>query len=253
MGTLAHATQAVKGAFPQPLLPGVALLRSLQAGAACVWWKEGGGRSSPYFPLVQGQALLHAEGMGTVEWGAIVSGTACRWISAAAPQPMRSPLACHRLLRMVPSLAPQHAFTRDVWRAILSHTREWLTNPGARYPGPVLEQLMAPTSGVRHALHRVSALTEQLNDEVLDLALEPLRVLYPQTHIPPAGTSNRLGHLGLQRRVEAAHPGGVVERWLTPRNPSAAEGHWYLHQLLFLPRAAPEHRWQNPYHTHPER
>ena len=34
MGTLAQATQAVKGAFPQPLLPSVALLRSLQAGAA---------------------------------------------------------------------------------------------------------------------------------------------------------------------------------------------------------------------------
>ena len=34
VGTLAHATQAVKGAFPQPLLPGVALLRSLPAGAA---------------------------------------------------------------------------------------------------------------------------------------------------------------------------------------------------------------------------
>ena len=126
---------------------------------------------------------------------------------------MRSPPACHRLLRMVPSLAPQHAFTRDVWKAILSNTREWLTNPGARYPpGPVLEQLTAPTPGVRHALHRASALTEQLNDEVLDLALEPLRVLYPQTHMPPAGTSNRLGRLGLQRRVEAAHPGGVVEQ-----------------------------------------
>ena len=82
---------------------------------------------------------------------------------------------------------------------------------------------------------------------------QPLRVLYPQTHIPPAGTSNRLGRLGLQRRVEAAHPGGVTEQWLTLRNPSAAEGHWYLHQLLFLPRAAPEHRRQNPYHTHPER
>ena len=78
-------------------------------------------------------------------------------------------------------------------------------------------------------------------------------MLYPQTHIPPAGTSNRLGRLGLQRRVEAAHPGGVVEQWLTLRNPSAAEGHWYLHQLLFLPRAAREHGWQNPYHTHPER
>ena len=142
MGTLAHATQAVKGAFPQPLLPGVALLRSLQAGAAWVWWKEGGERSSPYFPLVQGQVLLHTEGMGTVERGAIVPGTACRWITAAAPQPMRSPPACHRLLRMVPSLAPLHAFTRDVWRAILSQTREWLTNPGARYPpGPVLDQL----------------------------------------------------------------------------------------------------------------
>ena len=78
MGTLALATQAVRGAFPQPLLPGVALLRSLQAEAALVRWKEGGGRSSPYFPLVQGQALLHAEGMGTVEWGSIVPGTACR-------------------------------------------------------------------------------------------------------------------------------------------------------------------------------
>ena len=160
---------------------------------------EGRGRALEplYFPLVQGQALLHAEGIGTVEWGAIVPGTACRWITAAAPQPMRSPPACHRLLRMVPSLAPQQAFTRDVWRAILSHTREWLTNPGARYPpGPVLEQLTAPTPGFRHALHRASALTEQLNDEVLDVALEPLRVLYPQTHIPPTGTSNRLGRLG---------------------------------------------------------
>ena len=254
MGTLAHATQAVKGAFPQPLLPGVALLRSLQAGAAWVWWREEGGRPSPYFPLVQGQALLHAEGMGTLEWAAIVPGTACRWITVAAPQPMRSPLACHRLLRAVPSLAPQHALMRDVWRAMLSHTREWLTNLSGRYPpGPVLEQFTAPTPGVRHALHRASALTEQLNDEVLDLALEPLRLLYPQTHIPPAGTSNRPSRLGFQRRVEAAHPGGVVEQWLTLRNPSAMQGHWYLHQLLFLPRAAPEHRRQNQYHTHPER
>ena len=88
---------------------------------------------------------------------------------------------------------------------------------------------------------------------MLDLALEPLRVLYPQTHIPAAGTSNRLGRLGLPRRVKAAHPGGVVEQWLTLRNPSAAQGHWYLHQLLFLPRAASEHRRQNPYHTHMER
>ena len=87
MGTLAHATQAVEGAFPQPLLPDVALLRSLQAGAAWVRWREEGGRSSPYFPLVQGQALLHAEGIGTVERGAIVPCTACRWITAAAPQP----------------------------------------------------------------------------------------------------------------------------------------------------------------------
>ena len=249
IGTLADATQAVKGAFPQPLLPGVALLRSLQGGAAWVRWREEGGRPSPCFPLVQGQALLHAESMGTVEWGAILPGTACKWITAAAPQPMRSPPACHRLLRLVPSLAPQDALTRDVWRAILSHTRESLTNPGARYPpGPVLDQLTAPTPGVRHALHRASALTEQLNDEVLDLALEPLRVLYPQTHIPAAGTSNQLGCLGLQRRVEAAHPGGVVEQWLTLRNPSAAQGHWYLHQLFFVPRAAPEHRRQNQYH-----
>ena len=40
---------------------------------------EGGGRApEPVFPLVQGQALLHAEGMGTVKWGAMVPDTACR-------------------------------------------------------------------------------------------------------------------------------------------------------------------------------
>ena len=88
---------------------------------------------------------------------------------------------------------------------------------------------------------------------MLDLALELLRVLYPQSHIPPAGMSNHLGRLGLQRCVEAAHPGGVVEQWLTIHNPSTTQGHWYLHQLLFLPRTAPEHRRQNPYHTQPER
>ena len=115
---------------------------------------------------------------------------------------------------------------------MLSHPREWMTNPITRCPpGPVLEQLTAPTPGVHHALHRASALIEQLTDEVLDLALEPLRVLYPQTHIPPAGTSNRLGRLGLQRRVKAAHTGGVVEQWLTLCNPSSAQGHWFLHLL----------------------
>ena len=254
MGTLAHAAQAVKGALPQPLLPGVALLHSLQAGAAWVRWREEDGRPSPYFPLVQGQALLHAEGMGAVEWGETVPDTACRWITVTAPQPMRSPAACQRLLRTVPFLTPHHALTREVWRAMLSHNREWMTDPGARCPpGPVLEQLTAPTPGVRHVLHRASALTAQLTDEVLDLALEPLRVLYPQTHIPPAGTSNRLGRLALQCRVEAALPGGVVEQWLTLHNSSTAKGHCYLHQLLFLPRTAPEHRRQNPYHTHPER
>ena len=203
---------------------------------------------------MQGQALLHAEDMGTVEWGVILPDTACRWITAAASQPLRLPPACYRLLRTVPPLAPRHAFTRDVWRALLSHPREWMATPGARYPPePVLERLTAPTPGVRHVLHRASAPTEQLTDEVLDLALKPLRVLYPQAHIPPAGTSNQLACLGLQHRVEASHAGGVVGQWLSLRNPSTAEGHWCLHQLLFLPRATPEHRRQNPYDTHPER
>ena len=232
----------------------MALLRSLQAGLARKRWREEDGRQSTYFPLVQGQALLHAEGMGTVELVAIIPNTACRWLTVAAPQPMRLPPACHRLLRAVRPLASRHALARKVWRAMLSHPREWMTNPGARcLPGLVLKQLAAPTTGVRHTLHRASALTEQLTDEVLDLALEPLRVLYPQTHIPPAGTSNCLNRLGLQRRVEVAHPGGVVEQWLALHNPSTAQGHWYLHQLLFLPRTTPEHRRQNPYGTHPER
>ena len=137
---------------------------------------------------------------------------------------------------------------------MLSHHREWMTNPGTRcLPGPVLQQVTVPTPGVCHALHRASAHTEQLTDKVLDLVPEPLRVLYPQTHIPHAGMSNRLGRLGLQRRVEAAQPGGVVEDWLTLHNPSTAQGHWYLHQLPFLPLTAPAHRRQNPYHTHSER
>ena len=182
-----------------------------------------------------------------MEWGAIMPNTACRWVAAAAPQSMRSPSACHRLLQAVPSLAPCRALTRDVWRAMLSHPREWLATPGARYPpGPVPEQLTAPTPGVCRVLQRALARTEQLTKEVLDLALEPLRVLYLQAHVPPTGTSNRLARLGLQRRVEAAHPGGVVERWLALHNLSTAQGHWYLHQLLFLPQAAPEHRQQNP-------
>ena len=115
---LAHASHPVKGAFPPPQPPGAALFRSLQAGAAWVWWQENG-RPGPYCPLVHGQALLHAQDMGTLEWGAIVPDTACKWITAAALQPMRSPRVCHRLLGTVPPLAPRHALPRYVWRANL--------------------------------------------------------------------------------------------------------------------------------------
>ena len=117
---------------------------------------------------------------------------------------------------------------------MLSHLRDWMATLGAGYPpGPVLEQLTAPTPGVRHVLHRASAPTELLTHDVLDLALEPLRLLYLQADIPPAGTSNHLTRLGLQRCVKAAHAGGVVEQWLALHNPFTAQGHWYLHQLLF--------------------
>ena len=45
-GTLAHAAQAVKGAFPPPQPPGVALLRSLQAGPpGCVGGRRTGARA----------------------------------------------------------------------------------------------------------------------------------------------------------------------------------------------------------------
>ena len=158
--TLAHAAQALKGAFRPPQPPGVALIRSLQAGAAWIRWREEDGRRSPYFPLVHGQVLLHAKDMGTVEWGAILPNTACRWITAAVPEPMQSPPACRRFLQAFPPFAPRHALTREVWRAMLSHPREWMMNPRARYlPGPVLEQLTASTPRVRHTLHRALALT----------------------------------------------------------------------------------------------
>ena len=166
---------------------------------------------------------------------------------------MRPPPACHSLLRTVSPLAPRHALKLDVWRAPLSHRREWMATPGARYPPrPVLEQRTALAPGVRNVLNRASAPTEELTDEVLDRALEPLRVLYPQPHIPPAGTSNHLARLGLQGRVEAQHAGGAVVQSLALRNPSTAQGHWFLLQLLLLPRATPEHRRQILYNTHPE-
>ena len=94
---LADATQAVKGAFPPPQSPDAALLCSLQVGGAWVRLQKVG-RQGPYFLLPQGHALLHAEGMGTVESGAIVPVTACRWITAAAPSAMRPPPACRHLL-----------------------------------------------------------------------------------------------------------------------------------------------------------
>ena len=96
MGALALATQSVKGVFPPSDSPDAALLRSRQAGAAWLQWGVNA-RPGPYFPLVQGQALPHAEGMGTLEWGAIVPDTACRWITATALSPMQLPLACHCL------------------------------------------------------------------------------------------------------------------------------------------------------------
>ena len=111
---LAHATQVVKGAFPPPQPPGVALLRSLQAGAAWVRWREENGRPGPYFPLVQGQALLDAEDMGTVEWGAIVPDTACRWITPAAPQPMQPPAACPLSTSGLPFGLPPRTHTGSV-------------------------------------------------------------------------------------------------------------------------------------------
>ena len=208
-GTLAHASQAVKGSFPLPQPPG-ALLCSLQAGAAWVRWKENG-RPGPYFPLGHGQGLLHTEGMGTVECGAIVPDTACRWITATTPHSIRLPLAWHHPLRMVGCFAPRHALTHEVQRALLGHCGDWMTAPGAPYPqGSVLEQLTPSTPRVRYGLHGVLALTDQLTHEVLDLALEPLRVLWSQAHIPLPRTSNPLVRLCLRRRAKAAQAGGVV-------------------------------------------
>ena len=142
MGTLAHTTQAVKGAFPQPLLPGVALLRSLQAGAAWVRWKEGKGRSSPYFPLVQGQALLDAEGMGTVEWGAI------GYQALHLPRPQD---ALRHARQQVTKAWAQHggwptSFPKE---AMMAHWRYYGDNTGALVD-------MAYAKHAAHLLHRVT-------------------------------------------------------------------------------------------------
>ena len=64
MGTLAHATQAVKGAFLQLLLPSVALLRSLQAGGG-LGTVEGRGRApEPLLPPGPGPGATPRRGHG---------------------------------------------------------------------------------------------------------------------------------------------------------------------------------------------
>ena len=83
---------------------------------------------------------------------------------------------------------------------------------------------------------------------MVDLALEPFAGTLPACPC----RSKQLARLGLQHRVEAAHAGSVVGQWLTLQNPSTTQGYWYLHKLLFFPRAAPEQRWQAPYDTHPQ-
>ena len=51
----------------------------------------------------------------------------CTWIKATAPHPMWPLLACHHLLQTVPPIAPRHALTFEVWLALLSHSRDWMT------------------------------------------------------------------------------------------------------------------------------
>ena len=138
--TLVHATQATKWTLPPPQSCG-ALLGSLQVGAAWVWWKEKG-LPVPYFPMLQGQALIHTESMGAVEWGAIVPDRACQWGTATAPHPLRPPRPCHCLLRTVPSLAPRLALNREVLRALLDHRNDWMMASGTRCPpGRMLKRL----------------------------------------------------------------------------------------------------------------
>ena len=93
-----------RGLFQPPQSPD-ALLRSLQEGAAWVRWRQNR-HPGPYFPLVQGQALFHNDGMVTLGLGAIVLETVYRWITAAAASLMRPPLPCQHLIRTVPPLAP---------------------------------------------------------------------------------------------------------------------------------------------------
>ena len=249
MGTLAHATQAVKGALLQPLLPGVALLRSLQAGAAWVRWREGGGCSSPYSPLVQGQALLHAEGMGTVESGGDRARDGVQVDHRGRP-------TAHAIAAGVPPPPTDGPLfgppTRLYEGRMGCHTEphQGVANePGCTVParagaqtahGPHTRGPPRPAQGVgSHGAAKRRGAGPGAGAAVGALPADP----HPTR-----------GHVQPPRPPGFAAPRrGVVEQWLTLRNPSAAQGHWYLHQLLFLPRAAPEHRRQNPYHTHPER
>ena len=140
--------------------------------------------------------MLHTVDMGTMQWGTMVPDTAERWVMAALQLPLRMSLACQRLLRTVPPMAPRQALTWDVWRTFPDNPIDRLVASGTRCPAcPILEQLTAPTLGNWHALQQMSATTGGAalqTVEALDLALEPLWLLLQQAHIPQAGISNQL-------------------------------------------------------------
>ena len=169
---LVHATQAVKGAFLPPPPPSAPLLRSLLGSVA----RER--MPGPVLPPGARAGTASHRGHGDRGMGGDRAQHGPQMDNSCRP-------ATHAVATSVPPpatnsppLGPRYALTRDSWRALLSHTREWMATPGARYPTePVLERLTASTPGVRHVLHRASAPTEQLTDEVLDLTMEPLRVL----------------------------------------------------------------------------
>ena len=194
MGTLAHAAQAVKGAFysaapprrgpaPQP------------AGGSGLGTVEGGGRApEPVFPPGSGPGASPRQGHGDRGRGSVCAQhgvqvdhcgrPATQAIATGVPQPPTGS----------PFLGPP---PRPHKRSLEGHTEPPQgvdDEPRCTVPvGAAVRTAHGPHTWGPPPLAQSLRLTEQLIDEVLDLALELLRVIYPQTHMPPAGTSNRLG------------------------------------------------------------
>ena len=254
VGTLAHATQAVKGGFPAETPPRRGPAPQPTGGGGLGTVEASRRAPEPVFPPGPGPGATPRRGHGECGMGGNCAKHGVQVDRCGRP-------ATHAIATGVPPpptggplLGPPTGPYKGRMEGNAWPHQGVADEPGCTVPagagartahGPHTRGPPRPAQGVgpHGAAHRRGARP----------GAGAAAGALPAGPHPAPGHVQPPGPPGFAAPRQGRASGGVVEQWLTLRNPSTAQGHWYLHQLLFLPRAAPEHRRQNPYHTQPER